>query len=140
MLLAAFLVPSPALPMVCEPKKTGNLFRPSGMLVGDVAASCSVETMVTGVGELAVSEITREPVTTTLSTPVPDCASAAEPHSAETAAPHARMFLHFMVFPFPVEFFCSMSENALFASGYKNRRAALTGQCRPSTARSMTVG
>jgi hypothetical protein len=96
--------------------------------------------MVTGVGELAVSEITREPVTTTLSTPEPDCASAAEPHSAETAAPHARMFLHFMVFPFPVEFFCSMSENALCASGYKNRRAALTGQCRPSTARSMTVG
>src|SRR3569833_3620734 len=38
------------------------------MLVGVVAGNCSTETTGSGVGELAISEMTREPVTPTCST------------------------------------------------------------------------
>jgi hypothetical protein len=37
------------------------------MLLGVVVSNWALLTMVTGVGELAVSEMTREPVTTTVS-------------------------------------------------------------------------
>src|SRR6185437_16220327 len=64
-------LPLPPLPAVCgcdDPWNTGSLFSASGISVGVVACSCSTETTVNGVGELAISEITREPVTTTCST------------------------------------------------------------------------
>jgi len=58
--------------------KTGSLFRPSARLVGVVVSNWSVLTTVSGVGELATSEMTREPVTTTDSTDsgVPPAAGA----------------------------------------------------------------
>src|SRR6185312_12478551 len=49
--------------------KIGSLFKPSARFVGVVVSNCCVLTTVSGVGELATSEMTREPVTTTVSTP-----------------------------------------------------------------------
>ena len=47
--------------------KTGSLFKASGMLVGVVACNCSAVTTVIGVGDMVMSEMTREPVTVTVS-------------------------------------------------------------------------
>src|SRR6476661_608144 len=47
-----------------ELESTGNLMRASDTEVGVICASSSFERLVRGVGELAMFEITREPVTT----------------------------------------------------------------------------
>ena len=59
-LLEKFWLPSPGRPMIWEPWKIGSLFNPSARLVGVVSRNCLAETMVTGVGELAASEMTRD--------------------------------------------------------------------------------
>src|SRR5882757_9908121 len=68
----------PALRWVALLMKTGSLFKASERLLGVVASNCSVLTTVRGVGELAISEMTREPVTVTLSTE-PACAPCPPP-------------------------------------------------------------
>src|SRR5262249_41443118 len=65
-----------------EPWKTGSLFNASGTLLGVVACNCSTDTTVSGVGDCVASEITREPVTTTVSTVSASCACAATDKSA----------------------------------------------------------
>ena len=76
--MPAELPPLPAVRGWEDPWKTGSLFRPSGMLVGVVACNCAVEITVSGVGELAASEMTRLPVTDTVSTVVdPDSGGGA---------------------------------------------------------------
>src|SRR6187549_3187339 len=47
--------------------KSGSLFKASGMVVGVVDCNCSVVTTVIGVGDRVISEMTREPVTVTVS-------------------------------------------------------------------------
>src|SRR5215475_14148665 len=47
--------------------KIGSLFKPSAMVLGVVVSNCWALTAVIGVGELATSEMTREPVTTMVS-------------------------------------------------------------------------
>src|SRR5471032_2209663 len=58
------------LRVFCEPMNSGSLFRPSAILLGVVACNWDTSKTVSGVGEFTASEITREPVTTTDSTPV----------------------------------------------------------------------
>src|SRR6185312_13929271 len=50
-----------------EPENTGILSRASDTEVGVICESSSFEIAVRGVGELAIFEITRDPVTTTVS-------------------------------------------------------------------------
>ena len=95
MLLEKLWLPSPGRPTICEPWKTGSLFKPSGMLVGVVALRSSVETMVSGVGELAASEMTRLPVTVTDSTLVAALWANATVGSAARATPQASQCLIF---------------------------------------------
>src|SRR6185312_5486798 len=61
---------------VRPPIKTGSLLSASGISVGVVACSWSAVTAVIGVGDAAISEIRREPVTVTDSTLL-SCAYAA---------------------------------------------------------------
>jgi len=64
------LLPPPLLRLRLDPLfwKIGSLFKPSAMVLGVVVSNWSVLTVVIGVGELAMSAMTREPVTTTDST------------------------------------------------------------------------
>ena len=57
----------PALRWVALLMENRQLVQGVRELLGVVASNCSVLTAVIGVGELATSEMTREPVTTTLS-------------------------------------------------------------------------
>jgi hypothetical protein len=83
--------------------KSGSLFNASGMVVGVVACNCSVLTTVIGVGDNVISEMTREPVTVTVSTLSLDTWARAPAVRATTLAAHinANLFvvLEFMTLP-----------------------------------------
>jgi hypothetical protein len=72
-----------------DPRKTGSLLRASGISIGLVAASSSVETAVIGVGEFVRLVMTRDPVTTTLSVEAASWPSAADVRNIRLAV-HSR--------------------------------------------------
>src|SRR5262249_23613823 len=84
-----------------EPRNTGSLFRPSGILLGVVVCSCSVDTTVSGVGALVLSRLTSEPVTTTSSDWLADCASAKSGIASALAAQSRVIFERLRISPLP---------------------------------------